>query len=55
MLQNKKEDLFELKKEVEGRNDDLKKEVAAKEELALKRLKAKLEKDKNIETRELLA
>jgi len=39
----------------ELKNDELKKELAAKEEIAAKRLQAKLSRDKNIEVKELLA
>lgn len=37
-LNNKKEDLTEAKKAAEVRNEELKKEFAAKEEIAAKRL-----------------
>ena len=37
------------------KNDELKRELAAKEEINAKRLQANLQKNKNIEVKELLA
>jgi hypothetical protein len=39
----------------EIKNDELKKELATKEEIAAKRLQAKLNRDKNVEVKELIA
>jgi hypothetical protein len=47
--------LIEAKKQAEIRNEELRKELAAKEEIAAKRLQAKLNKDKNVEVKELIA
>jgi hypothetical protein len=47
--------LIEAKKQAENRNEELKKELAAKEEIATKRLQAKLNRDKNVEVKELIA
>jgi hypothetical protein len=38
MLNDKKEELIELKKSADIKNEELKKELAAKEEIAAKRL-----------------
>ena len=54
-LNDKKEQLIEAKKQAEIRNEELRKELAAKEEIAAKRLQAKLNKDKNVEVKELIA
>jgi len=55
LLNNKKDELLESKKMAEIKNDELKKELAAKEEIAAKRLQAKLNRDKNVEVKELIA
>jgi len=39
----------------EQRNEELKRELNAKEEISVKRLQAKLNRDKNIEVKELIA
>lgn len=54
-LNDKKEELIEQKKIADIKNEDLKKEHAAKEEIAAKRLQAKLNRDKNVEVKELIA
>ncbi len=54
-LNNKKEELIESKKIAEIKNEELRKELAAKEEIAAKRLQAKLNRDKNVEVKELIA
>lgn len=54
-LNNKKEELIEAKKIAEVKNEELRKELAAKEEIAAKRLQAKLNRDKNVEVKELIA
>ena len=54
-LNNKKEELMEARKLAEIKNEELRKELAAKEEIAVKRLQAKLNRDKNIEVKELIA
>lgn len=54
-LNNKKEELNESKRLAEIKHEELKKEAAAKEDLALKRLQAKLQRDKNVEVKELIA
>lgn len=54
-LNDKKEELQEAKKQADIRNEELKKELAAKEEIAAKRLQAKLNRDKNAEVKELIA
>lgn len=54
-LNNKKEELNEAKRLAEIKHEELKKEAAAKEDLALKRLQAKLQRDKNVEVKELIA
>lgn len=54
-LNNKKEELIESKKIAEVKNEELRKELAAKEEIAAKRLQAKLNRDKNVEVKELIA
>jgi len=55
MLNAKKEELAEAKKVAEIKNEELKKEAATKEELAQKRIQTKLNRDKNIEVKELIA
>lgn len=54
-LNEKKEELNDGRKAGEIKNEELKKELAAKEEIASKRLQAKLARDKNAEVKELLA
>lgn len=54
-LNDKKEELDEQKKAAYVKNEELKKELAAKEEIAAKRLQAKLNRDKNVEVKELIA
>lgn len=54
-MNNKKEELIESKKIAEVKNEELRKELAAKEEIAAKRLQAKLNRDKNVEVKELIA
>ena len=54
-LNGKKDELLEAKKAAEIKNEELKKELAAKEEIAAKRLQAKLNRDKNVEVKELIA
>lgn len=54
-LNSKKEELLEQKKMAEIKNDELRKELAAKEDIAAKRLQAKLNRDKNVEVKELIA
>ena len=54
-LNEKKLDLIEAKKIADVNNENLKKELAAKEEISAKRLQAKLNRDKNVETKELIA
>lgn len=54
-LNDKKEELIEQKKAADIKNEELKKEIAAKEEIAAKRLQAKLNRDKNVEVKELIA
>ncbi len=55
MLNSKKEELVEAKKAAELKNEELKKEAATKEELAQKRIQTKLNRDKNVEVKELIA
>jgi len=52
---DEKDKLLEGKKEAEQKNEALKKESLAKQEIEAKRLLAMLNKNKNIETKELLA
>ena len=47
-LNFRKEELIEEKKAAELRNEELIRELATKEELAAKRLQAKLNRDKNV-------
>jgi hypothetical protein len=54
-LNAKKDELLEAKKLGEIKNEELKKELAAKEEIAAKRLQVKINRDKNVEVKELLA
>lgn len=54
-LNSKKDELIEQKKMAEIKNDELRKELAAKEDIAAKRLQAKLNRDKNVEVKELIA
>ena len=54
-LNEKKEELLEMKRLAEVRNEELLKELAVKEEIAGKRLQAKLNRDKNVEVKELIA
>lgn len=54
-LQEKKEVLDAEKKETDERNEDLEKQLRAKEEANLKRLLAKLQRDKNPEIKDLIA
>lgn len=55
MLASKKDELQEAKKAAEIKNEELKKEAATKEELAQKRIQTKLNRDKNVEVKELIA
>jgi hypothetical protein len=55
MLASKKDELMEAKKSAEMKNEELKKEAATKEELAQKRIQTKLNRDKNVEVKELIA
>ena len=54
-LQEKKEELDHTKKETDERNEDLEKQLKAKEEANLKRLLAKLQRDKNPEIKDLIS
>ncbi len=54
-LNGKKEELIEQKKMAEIKNEELRKELAAREDMAAKRLQAKLNRDKNVEVKELIA
>ena len=51
----KKDELIEAKRAAEIHNEELIKELNAKEEIAAKRLQAKLNRDKNAEVKELIA
>ena len=53
-LEDKKTDLDKNKKELISSIDDLERQVKAKEEAALKRLVAKLQRDKNPKIKELI-
>ena len=55
MLNSKKDELVEAKKLAEIKNEELKKEAATKDELAQKRIQTKLNRDKNVEVKELIA
>jgi hypothetical protein len=55
MLNSKKDELIEAKKLAEIKNEELKKEAATKDELAQKRIQTKLNRDKNVEVKELIA
>ena len=54
-LNGKKEELLEQKKMAELKNEEIKKTLAAQEDLAAKRLQNKLNRDKNVEVKELIA
>lgn len=54
-LNDKKEELINSKQTAEIKNEELKKELSAKEEIAAKRLQAKLNRDKNADVKELIA
>jgi uncharacterized phage infection (PIP) family protein YhgE len=54
-LNEKKEELLEIKKHAETKNEELKKELDSKQQAAENRLKAKLNRDKNAEVKELIA
>lgn len=54
-LNNKKDELLEQRKLAEIKNEELRKELVAKEDIAAKRLQAKLNRDKNVEVKELIA
>lgn len=54
-LNEKKDELNEQRKGAEIKNEELKKELSAKEEIAAKRLQAKLNRDKNADVKELIA
>ena len=54
-LNGKKDELQEQKKMAEIKNEELRKELAAREDMAAKRLQAKLNRDKNVEVKELIA
>lgn len=47
--------MIEAKKLADVKNEELRKELSAKEEIATKRLQAKLNRDKNVEVKELIA
>ena len=55
MLASKKDELIDAKTAAEIKNEELKKEAATKEELAQKRIQTKLNRDKNVEVKELIA
>ena len=54
-LNEKKEEFLEEKRIADQRYEDLKKEAAAKEEINQKRLQAKLNREKTVQTKELIA
>ena len=54
-LQTKKEEIDEQKKGTEETNEDLEKQLKAKEEANLKRLLAKIQRDKNPDIKDLIA
>ncbi len=54
-LNEKKDELINTKQTCEIKNEELKKELAAKEEINAKRLQAKLNRDKNADVKELIA
>jgi chromosome segregation ATPase len=54
-LNDKKDELINSKQTAEIKNEELKKELSAKEEIAEKRLQAKLNRDKNADVKELIA
>jgi len=54
-LNGKKEELLEQKKMAELKNEEIRKTLAAQEDLAAKRLQNKLNRDKNVEVKELIA
>jgi len=54
-LSQKKDELTEAKRLAEIKNEELKKEALSREDMAVKRLQAKLQRDKNIEVKELIA
>ena len=54
-LSQKKDELTEAKRLSEIKNEELKKEALSREDMAVKRLQAKLQRDKNIEVKELIA
>jgi hypothetical protein len=54
-LSQKKDELTEAKRLAEIKNEELKKEALSREDMAIKRLQAKLQRDKNIEVKELIA
>lgn len=53
LLQDSKDNLEEQKKKTDEGNESLEKQYKAKEEAGLKRMQARLQKDKNPDTREL--
>lgn len=54
-LNSKKEELLEQKKMAELKNEEIRKTMIAQEDLAAKRLQNKLNRDKNVEVKELIA
>jgi len=54
-LGGQKEDLDDRKKATEEHNDDLERQLKAKEEANTKRMIAKLQRDKNPQIKELMA
>ena len=54
-LSQKKDELTEAKRLSEIKNEELKKEALSREDMAVKRLQAKLQRDKTIEVKELIA
>lgn len=54
-LNDKKEELIEDKKRADIKNEELVKELKAKEEINEKKLQAKLARDKNAQWKELIA
>lgn len=54
-LSQKKDELSEAKRLAEIKHEELKKEALSREDMAIKRLQAKLQRDKNIEVKELIA
>jgi hypothetical protein len=55
MLNDKRERLQEERKEADQRNDDLKRDLEAKNQLDSKKLEARLNRDKNADVKERIA